>query len=123
MSGARTFRCNGFRSGAGLLRVPQFPGRRDSVCSRKAFSAIVILTILVAVSTALIAPSIDMPDGVLHEHHAAGHSAGGHGSNTLVNSGSSTPVEAHLDQSTSQIAEILHSPHSGHDQLSVVMRC
>jgi hypothetical protein len=43
----------------------------------------VALAVLFAVATVLIAPTIDMPETVLREHHVASHSIGNHASGNL----------------------------------------
>jgi len=123
MTGKRTLRRKAAPLGAHLWRFPRFVQRRDSTRFLQSINAFVILTILIAVATTLIAPSIDMPDTVLHEHQVASHSAGGHGSNTLVNLGISTPLEARRNEGASRSSEILHSPNCEYKQSSVVLRC
>ncbi len=123
MNRKRTSRCNGSQSRTGLWRIPGLCEDQDSARFRQAFSVFVALTILIAVATTLIAPSIDMPDTVLHEHHVASHSAGGHASGSLMSSGISTAIEVYQNESASRSLDILHSPNSGYNLSSVVLRC
>ena len=96
---------------------------RDSVCLRRAYTFVVILTILVAVATALIAPSIDMPDATLREHQVSLHAAGSHSTNNLLNTGIPIPNEAVESDGVSCISEITPSTDIRHIQSSVVLRC
>lgn len=90
---------------------------------RRVCNSLVVLAILIAVATALIAPSIDMPDTVLREHHVASHSVGGHASNVLVHTGGSAPKEAYRVEGPSRASEIIHLAYRAYAQSSVVLRC
>ena len=116
-------RREGSRSGARSWRISRRPPCQDSAPIRLVFNAFIILAILIAVATALIAPSIDMPDTVLREHHFASHSAGGPTSGTLVSSGMSPGFWTGSDEGVSRPAETRRSPHLAYDQSSVIMRC
>lgn len=123
MNGRRTTRGNGFRSKAGLWRFPRLSAGRDSAPSRHALNAFVILAILIAVATVLIAPSIDMPDTVLREHFVASHSAGVHATSPMVSAVISVLLVVHAQQSASRSSVTLQSTKSDYKQSSAVMRC
>ena len=111
------------RSNAGQLRIYRLTQGEGSVCTRRAYTLAVILTILVAVATALIAPSIDMPDTVLREHQVSLHAAGTHAANNLLNTGVSSPGEAIQSDAASHDAEVSPSSHIGRTQTPFVLRC
>jgi hypothetical protein len=87
------------------------------------FSAAVVLTILVAVATVLIAPQVDMPDTVLRLHHVSSHSSGTHGSSNLLNTGIAILAEAPQSDDASRSSEGFYPQDGLHARLSVVMRC
>jgi hypothetical protein len=47
------------------------------------FRIAVAIAVLFAVATVLVAPTIDMPETVLREHHVASHSIGNHAAGNL----------------------------------------
>ena len=108
---------------AAKRRIYRLIQSRDSAYLRPAFSVVIVLTILVAVATALIAPSIDMPDGVMREHHVSSHASGVHGTGNLVHSGVAVRIEGSLDDGASRSSEIRHTNSGEHTQSFVVMRC
>lgn len=77
---------------------------------------------MVAVLTVLIAPSIDMPETVLREHHVAAHSMGNGNSGTLTVVGIISLAEAFDDRTIASI-EDFRSPEHGHGKTSLVLRC
>jgi hypothetical protein len=93
------------------------------MCLGRGYTVVVILTILVAVATALIAPSIAMPDTVLREHHVSLHAVGAHAANNLLNTGLVVPDEAVKIENASHTLEIAHLSNSDHAQSSIVLRC
>lgn len=90
---------------------------------RPVFTVVIVFTILVAVATALIAPSIDMPDGVMREHHVATHTSGAHGTSNLANSGVTVRVEISQNHGASRSSESLNLYIGEHSQSFVVLRC
>ena len=90
---------------------------------RPVFTLVIVLTILIAVATALIAPSIDMPDGVMREHHVASHASSGHGTSNLTNSGAAVRLEIGQVDGASRSSEVLHLYIGEHTQSFVVLRC
>jgi hypothetical protein len=123
MNGAVNFRERNLEAAAAKRRVYRLIQSRDSACMRPVFTLVIVLTILVAVATALIAPSIDMPDGVMREHHVASHSSSGHGTSNLVDSGKAVRIETSQDDGASRSSEILHLNIDEHTQSFVVLRC
>jgi hypothetical protein len=104
-------------------RIHRLIQGQDSVCSRRAYTFTVILTILLAVAMALIAPSIEMPDTVLREHHVSSHVAGVHGANIPINTIVATPVQSVDSGRISRISETLNPSISANLQSTVVLRC
>ena len=88
----------------------------------KGFRTALVVAVMIAVLTVLIAPSIDMPETVLREHHVAAH--------TMVNGNSGTltlvgiiPVADALHGRTVQLIDGSHNPERGHSNTSLVLRC
>jgi hypothetical protein len=123
MHSMRTSAGNGAQSNARPSRIHRLARGRDSVCLARAYTLAVILTILVAVATALIAPSIDMPDTVLREHHVSLHAAGAHAVNNLSNTGSAILNEPVQSDAAIRVSETLPSSENGRTQMSFVLRC
>jgi hypothetical protein len=96
---------------------------RDSACCRRVYTFALILTILVALATALIAPSINMPEGVLREHHVSLHAAAVHGINHLLCAGPSAPINLYDESGLAGLAEFKPLTSCEHLQSPVVMRC
>lgn len=93
------------------------------MCLSNAYTLAVILTILVAVATALTAPSVDMPDTVLHEHHLSVHGAENHASNNLSDTCSDVLNGAAQTNAAVRVPETLHLSGNGRTQSSFVLRC
>jgi hypothetical protein len=113
----------GSRSTAGPARILRLARGRDSVYLGRVYTLAVILTILVAVATALIAPSIDMPDSVLREHHVTLHAAGAHTANNLSSTGSAIFNEAIQSDTAIHGSETSPSSNIERTQSSFVLRC
>jgi hypothetical protein len=82
----------------------------------------IVRAVLVAVLTVLIAPSIDMPETVLREHHVAPHSMASNGSGTLTVTGLIS-VEQVFQNLTIQAVGSLKVLDQIHSQTSLVLRC
>ncbi|MBS1801814.1 MAG: hypothetical protein JST28_00525 [Acidobacteria bacterium] len=80
------------------------------------------MAVMIAVLTVLIAPSIDMPETVLREHHVAAHAMVNSNSGTLTVVGYISRAETFHDD-TAHVME--HSPNleHGHSKASLVLRC
>src|SRR5258708_7311653 len=65
----------GLFAGGGAMRV------------EGSFRIAIALAVLIAVATVLIAPSIDMPETALREHHVTSHLVGDHSSGNLTSLG------------------------------------
>jgi hypothetical protein len=123
MQNMRTSAGKVIESNARPSRIHRLGRGRDSVCLARAYTLAVILTILVAVATALIAPSIDMPDTVLREHHVSLHAAGVHAVNNLSNTGSAVLNEAVQSDAAIRVSATSPSSNNMRTQLSFVLRC
>ena len=80
------------------------------------------MAVMIAVLTVLIAPSIDMPETVLREHHVAAHSMVNTSSGTLMVVGIVSLSEAFHDD-TFHVIESSRNLEHGHSQTSLVLRC
>jgi len=80
------------------------------------------MAVMIAVLTVLIAPSIDMPETVLREHHVAAHSIANSNSGTLTMVGIISVAEA-FHNDTVHVAENSGNLEHGHSQTSLVLRC
>ena len=81
-----------------------------------------VLAIMIAVLTVLIAPSIDMPDTVLREHHVAPHSMASGNSGTLTVVGM-IPMAQAFHNDIVHVLESFRTLGHGHGQTSLVLRC
>lgn len=110
------------------LRASGFPAPRlfPGDCASRvegSLKILVALAVLVAVATVLIAPSIDMPETTLREHHVTSHSAGDHSSGNLTSVGTAAllrvfqTIDAHPPLEGPQFSIL------GHSQSSLVLRC
>ena len=118
------------RSGSGIDgRRSIFSARRQgrSVLCAGAFRhrrarLLLVMTLLAAVLVVLIAPSIDMPETVLREHHVAPHAMANNGSGTLAVTGLISVEQVFQDLTIQTLGSfwILDQMHS---QTSVVLRC
>lgn len=83
---------------------------------------VIVATVLAAVLAVLIAPSIDMPETVLREHHVASHSTVTNASGTLAAVRTISDSLAFRYEAV-QLSESLAAFDHGHSQTSLVMRC
>jgi len=83
---------------------------------------VLALAVLIAVATVLIAPSIDMPDGMLRDHNVVTHSAG-HVLGSLTVSTRVDPTQTHHLRSAVRFSENRQGSSRGHDQRTLVLRC
>lgn len=81
-----------------------------------------VVAVMIAVLTVLIAPSIDMPETVLREHHVAAHSMVSSNSGTLTVVGIISLAET-LHNDTVHVIENSQSLEHGHSQTALVLRC
>ena len=86
------------------------------------FRFAVIAVVLIAVLTVLLAPSIDMPETVLREHHVAAHSVVNNNAGTLTVVGMISGTEAFQNGSV-DLAENSRTREHEHSQASLVLRC
>ncbi|WP_204101528.1 hypothetical protein [Occallatibacter savannae] len=88
----------------------------------KRFRIAVVVAVMVAVLTVLIAPSIDMPETVLREHHVAAHTMVNGNSGTLTVVGIISVADA-IDGHAVLLNDGSRNPEHGHSQTSLVLRC
>ena len=83
----------------------------------------IALALLLSVAAVLIAPSVDLPETVLREHHVASHSLANHttGGATLIVAGSL--LQAYFKAYEFPRPAVSLAQNHGYDKLSVVMRC
>ena len=77
---------------------------------------------MMAILTVLLAPSIDMPETVLREHHVAAHSVVNNNAGTLTVVGMISLAEA-FKNGTVDLAEKSRTHEHEHSQTSLVLRC
>jgi hypothetical protein len=73
------------------------------------FRAGVAMAVLLAVATVLIAPTVDLPETVLREHHVASHASGEHAQGELQASSNADPSHLLIDAVGSHLAVDLRS--------------
>jgi hypothetical protein len=122
MNRRHTSHRRGFPSNAAKKRIQGLIPGRDSVCFR-VLNAAIVLSILIAVATVLIAPQIDMPDTVMRLHHVSSHSSGAHGTSNSFGTGIVLPTVAVISDGASLSSENLDPPDGLQARLSAVMRC
>jgi hypothetical protein len=88
----------------------------------RAFKFGVVLAILFAVATVLIAPTIDMPETTLREHSASSHNSGEHAQDgfTII---SSAPVNWHEFEMEAHRSSELKIPDRTSVHSTTVLRC
>lgn len=116
----------GWKEQTFLLKV------RGSVCAvagldetriSESFRIVLAFAVLVAVATVLIAPSIDMPETALREHHITSHSIEGHSSGNLTVEGKTAPSQSYLNPPAIRNSEHPELLNRGHKQSFTVLRC
>jgi hypothetical protein len=90
--------------------------------TNRGFRIVLAMAVMVAVLTVLIAPSIDMPETVLREHHVASHSMVKSASGTLEMVGM-VPDSQVFRNEAANLHEGSEASDYAHDQTSLVMRC
>lgn len=83
----------------------------------------IALAVLVAVATVLIAPSIDMPETTLREHHVASHSAGDHSSGNLTTLGTAALLRVFQTIDAHRTSDGPKSSSREHNRSPLVLRC
>ena len=90
--------------------------------SRRWLQSVITLAVVIAVATVLIAPSIDMPDGVLRAHSVVGHSTAA-SQGTITVSAKASSSHTHEAWSAIRISESRQVSSRGVIQRSMVLRC
>jgi hypothetical protein len=98
-------------AGCGAMRV------------KGSFRTAIALAVLVAVATVLIAPSIDMPETTLREHHVTSHSASNNSSGNLTSLGTASLLRVFQTIDAHRPSDGLQFSSWGHNQSSLVLRC
>jgi len=113
VSGFRAMRQKSIRLfvGCGVMRV------------KGSFRVAIALAVLIAVATVLIAPSIEMPETTLRQHHVTSHSAGYDASGNLTSSVTSGLLRAFQTIDAHLLSEGPLSSTRGNSQSSLVLRC
>ena len=88
----------------------------------RGFRVAVVAIVMMAILTVLLAPSIDMPETVLREHHVAAHSVVNNNAGTLTVVGMISGAEAFQNGSV-DLAENSRTREHEHSQASLVLRC
>jgi hypothetical protein len=112
-------------TGTAVLRVRQ---RRDHLRWRGlrsiAPSALAIaFVLLVDVVTIQIAPTVDLPETVLHEHHVASHSARSHTTGNLIVPGTNGSLQTYFKNNPLPVIETARFSEREHGQQFLVLRC
>ena len=112
-SSFRAVRQKGIRlfAGCGAMRV------------KGSFRTAIALAVLVAVATVLIAPSIDMPETTLREHHVTSHSASNNSSGNLTSLGTASLLRAFQTIDVNRPSDGPQFSTRGQSQSSLVLRC
>ena len=84
---------------------------------------VIAMAVLIAVATVLIAPSIDMPETTLREHHVASHSAGDHSSANLSTLGTAALLRVFQTIDAHRPLESRQSSTRRHSRSFLVLRC
>jgi len=88
----------------------------------RGFKVAVVTVIMISILAVLIAPSIDMPETVLREHHVAAHSVVDNNAGTLTVVGMISLAEA-FQNGTVHVIENSRTREHGHGETSLVLRC
>ena len=96
--------------------------RCDSMRTGRLFRIAISMAVMIAVLTVLIAPSIDMPETVLREHHVTTHSITNNGSGTLLVLGFVAGDQFGRSDSLRSIESTPPADY-GYGQTTLVLRC
>lgn len=99
-----------------------FPRCHVSPATRR-FRCVVALITLVAVAAIFIAPSIDLPDGVLRNHSVITHDNGTHSPASLAASIEVDSANVYPFTNAMLVTENRESSNQGYEQRSLVLRC
>ena len=83
----------------------------------------VVIAVLLAVTTALIAPTVDLPETVLREHHVVSHASGEHAHGKLQTSSHLRPFDLLMDAGGSDLPVVLRSADHVDAKPFRVLRC
>ena len=95
----------------------------DSSCPGRPLTLGVALALLLSLAMVLIAPSVDLPETVLREHHVASHPLASHTTGGATVTGNDHPDQVHLAFSEVPTRAISSLQIRTYDKLSVVLRC
>jgi len=98
-------------AGCGAMRV------------KGSFKIAIALAVLIAVATVLIAPSIEMPETTLRQHHVTSHSSGYDASGNLTSLGATGLLRAFQTIDAHRPSDSPQTSTRGHSQSSLVLRC
>jgi hypothetical protein len=87
------------------------------------FRASVAVAVLLAVATVLIAPTVDLPETVLREHHVVSHASGEHAQGKLRTSSNADPSYLLIDAVGSDLPVVLRSTDHAGIKPFRVLRC
>lgn len=82
----------------------------------------VVIAVLLAVATTLIAPTVDLPETVLREHHVVSHASGEHAQGRL-HSSNARPYYLLMDAVGSYLPPVLRSTDHVDAKPFCVLRC
>jgi hypothetical protein len=88
-----------------------------------AFRTLVAMAVLLAVAATLIAPSVDLPETVLHEHHLVSHANGEHAQGKLQTTTHAGHWHAWMDAMSGAAPAGLRSPARAETKPFRVLRC
>jgi hypothetical protein len=91
--------------------------------TRGVFRSSVVLAVLIAVITTLIAPTVDLPETVLREHHVVSHMNGGHAQGKVQTSSTTGPSHLGTDVVGTNRPTGLRSGEYTHVEAFRVLRC
>jgi hypothetical protein len=87
------------------------------------FRAGVVIAVLLAVATTLIAPTVDLPETVLREHHVVSHARGEHAQGKLQTSSNASPSYLLIDAVGSYLPVVRRSTDHADIKPFRVLRC
>jgi hypothetical protein len=83
----------------------------------------VVIAVLLAVATTLIAPTVDLPETVLREHHVVSHASGEHAQGKLQTSSNAGPSYLLVDAVGGYLPLVLRSTDHVDAKPFRVLRC